>query len=58
SPTLVEQPVILLVGPEGGFSQEERITLTNHGGTNVSLGGRLLRTETAALAALALLNCI
>lgn len=48
-------PVTLLVGPEGGLSDEE-ISLAKHAGyTGLRLGPRILRTETAALAALAAL---
>ena len=50
---IVEQsPCILLVGPEGGFSPEEVDTLRKAGAEIASLGPYILRTETAALAAL------
>jgi 16S rRNA (uracil1498-N3)-methyltransferase len=52
----VEAPLALVVGPEGGFSEEERTALHRLGATSVSLGQRVLRTETAALAALAVLR--
>ncbi|HEY8022160.1 MAG TPA: RsmE family RNA methyltransferase [Thermoanaerobaculia bacterium] len=39
----------LLVGPEGGFTAEERIRLTESGWISLSLGSRTLRTETAAV---------
>lgn len=42
--------VALLVGPEGGFAAEEVVQAARAGIRNVSLGGRILRTETAALA--------
>ena len=41
------------IGPEGGFTQEEIATLVAQGGTTVSLGPRILRTETAAIASIA-----
>lgn len=45
----------ILVGPEGGFSQGEREMLhARDGVTAISLGPRILRAETAAVAALAL----
>jgi 16S rRNA (uracil1498-N3)-methyltransferase len=43
----------LLAGPEGGFSSTERQAAVAAGFTGISLGPRILRTETAALAALA-----
>jgi 16S rRNA (uracil1498-N3)-methyltransferase len=47
------QPVLLLIGPEGGVSDAERACAANAGFTPISLGPRVLRTETAALAVLA-----
>lgn len=44
----------LVVGPEGGFSAGEIGTLTELGFAPVSLGPRILRTETAAIVAVAL----
>jgi len=43
----------LLVGPEGGLSPGEQASALTSGWTPVSLGSRVLRSETAALAALA-----
>jgi len=48
-----EGPFELLVGPEGGLSERERELAAGAGCAPVSLGRRVLRTETAALAALA-----
>ena len=45
--------VMLAAGPEGGFSGNECALLLQYGFTPVRLGPRVLRTETAALAALA-----
>jgi 16S rRNA (uracil1498-N3)-methyltransferase len=45
--------VVLLSGPEGGFSDKERQLALQAGFTGLRLGPRILRTETAALAALA-----
>ena len=42
-----------MIGPEGGFSEEEIAILTTRGATSVSLGTRILRTETAGMAMLA-----
>ena len=52
----IESPkmkLCLLIGPEGGFSNKEYDDAEVAGFTSVSLGPRILRTETAALAALA-----
>ena len=47
-------PAIVLTGPEGGFTDEERAAIRASPDTvPVSLGPRILRAETAALAALA-----
>jgi len=50
----VERPklgekILLLVGPEGGFSAEERRIIADAGGIYISLGPRRLRAETAAV---------
>lgn len=45
--------IVLLVGPEGGWSGEEERQAVDHGFQPVSLGPRILRSETAALAGLA-----
>ena len=45
----------LLVGPEGGFSAEEEDAAIAAGALPLSMGPRVLRTETAGLAALAIL---
>ena len=50
--------VTLAVGPEAGFSDEEERLLGHAGFLAVRLGPRILRTETAALAALAALNAL
>jgi 16S rRNA (uracil1498-N3)-methyltransferase len=48
--------VTLLIGPEGGLSDNERHAAVAAGFQQVRLGPRILRTETAALAALAALQ--
>lgn len=45
----------LLVGPEGGYSDEEEAAAMAAGALALSMGPRVLRTETAGLAALAIL---
>ena len=51
-------PVVLAVGPEGGFSENEHTALRQGGYVAVKLGPRVLRTETAALAALSALQIL
>lgn len=48
--------VRLLIGPEGGLSDNEVYQSTEYGFTGISLGPRILRTETAALATIAALQ--
>jgi 16S rRNA (uracil1498-N3)-methyltransferase len=52
------QPVSILIGPEGGLSEAEENTARAHGALALSMGPRVLRTETAGLAAIAALNAI
>jgi 16S rRNA (uracil1498-N3)-methyltransferase len=49
--TLDEKPLTVIVGPEGGFSGEERAAILASGYQPVVLGSNTLRFETAALAA-------
>lgn len=51
-------PLVLLAGPEGGFSPEEEAAAQAAGFIPVRLGPRILRTETAALAALAAMQAL
>lgn len=51
-----EDTVTLLVGPEGGWTDEERAGFTAAGWVPVSLGPSILRAETASLAALAVVS--
>jgi len=44
----------IIIGPEGGFSVQEVEAATEAGAVPVTLGPRILRTETAALAALSI----
>lgn len=46
---------LLLIGPEGGFSGQEADMVCVRGGRLADLGPRILRTETASLAALSIL---
>jgi 16S rRNA (uracil1498-N3)-methyltransferase len=54
--TTAGQGVTLLVGPEGGFTDEEREEIARGGFLGVALGPRTLRAETAAVAALAVVQ--
>lgn len=58
SPTEVPSALTVLVGPEGGFDSEEAAVLVARGAVATSMGPRVLRTETAGLAALAVLGHI
>ena len=49
------QSVGIFIGPEGGFEKEEIGLAVQHGAVPVSLGKRILRTETAGLTALSIL---
>ncbi|HUK06076.1 MAG TPA: 16S rRNA (uracil(1498)-N(3))-methyltransferase, partial [Burkholderiales bacterium] len=48
---LARNPLVLAAGPEAGFEREEERLLERAGFATVRLGPRVLRTETAALAA-------
>jgi 16S rRNA (uracil1498-N3)-methyltransferase len=50
--------VRLLIGPEGGLSAQEREQAAAHGFTGVRMGPRVLRTETAPLAAIAVIQAL
>jgi 16S rRNA (uracil1498-N3)-methyltransferase len=52
----IRRPVVLLVGPEGGWGEEERRWLLDREARGVFLGPRTLRAETAALAAVSVLQ--
>lgn len=49
----VGKRIAVIIGPEGGFEQEEVAYLQKQGGIPVTLGSRILRTETAGMAVLA-----
>jgi len=52
------EKVQLAVGPEGGFDEREVALMRTRGVQAVNLGPRVLRTETAAPAAVAILQCL
>jgi 16S rRNA (uracil1498-N3)-methyltransferase len=51
-------PVTLLIGPEGGLAPAEREAARARGFTGVRLGPRVMRTETAPLAAIAVMQAL
>lgn len=51
-----EDPVSVLIGPEGGWTEEERELARGSAWTPISLGPRVLRAETAWMACLAILR--
>lgn len=52
------RPLILLIGPEGGLADNERSFARANGFIDYRLGPRVMRTETAGLAALAVLQAV
>jgi 16S rRNA (uracil1498-N3)-methyltransferase len=54
----VKPPVAMLIGPEGGLAPEEQRIAAAAGYVTVRFGPRVLRTETAPLAALAALQAL
>ena len=52
------QSVALMIGPEGGFTDKEEDLALEQGVLMLSMGPRVLRTETAGLSALAALNAV
>ncbi|HWV63407.1 MAG TPA: 16S rRNA (uracil(1498)-N(3))-methyltransferase [Oxalicibacterium sp.] len=52
------QSVALMIGPEGGFTEQEEAQAQAKGVLMLGMGPRVLRTETAGLAAVAALNAV
>ncbi len=50
--------VLVVVGPEGGFTHDEAERAARHGAVLLSLGRRILRTDTAAVALLAVIGAL
>lgn len=48
------QDIAILIGPEGGFTKDEVALSVANGAKTVTLGNRILRTETAGMAMLAM----
>ena len=51
-----EEPLALIVGPEGGIDEEEADRITGAGAVSVSLGSRILRCETAPIALMSIVE--
>ncbi len=56
--TITGNKITLLIGPEGGLTEEEIIFAASKGFNGITLGPRILRTETAALACIAALQTL
>lgn len=52
------ESVAIVIGPEGGLTSEEAAVAVGHGFIPVSLGKRILRTETAGLSAVSILQYV
>lgn len=50
-----QKDISIFIGPEGGITEEEMTRLTQAGAKSVTLGSRILRAETAAIAALSVI---
>jgi len=50
--------VLVIIGPEGGFSYKEKENAVQSGAKTITLGPRILRTETAGMSILAMFNYI
>jgi len=55
---LASQPVLIFIGPEGGFSPEELTLGKTHGLRQVKLARNVLRVETAAIAACSITRAV
>ncbi|HEC30257.1 MAG TPA: 16S rRNA (uracil(1498)-N(3))-methyltransferase [Gammaproteobacteria bacterium] len=54
--TFQNENIILVIGPEGGLSKNEIHLCTQQGFTGIRMGPRILRTETAAVSALSIMQ--
>lgn len=55
-PSPAERTVVIAIGPEGGWSPRDRDILAGNGFSGLRLGPRILRTETAGIAAISALQ--
>jgi 16S rRNA (uracil1498-N3)-methyltransferase len=56
--TGIENDVVLLIGPEGGFTSDEALRAQHAGFVPIRLGPRVLRTETAAITGIVALQTL
>jgi len=56
SPQHPAPKILIIIGPEGGFSQEEVAKAKEAGFIPITLGQRILRTETAGMSILSMIN--
>ena len=52
----IKESVAIAIGPEGDFTEQEIETLTEFGFVPVTIGNRILRAETATIAAISALR--
>ncbi|MFZ7119909.1 MAG: 16S rRNA (uracil(1498)-N(3))-methyltransferase [Eubacteriaceae bacterium] len=52
---LTPKKIGILIGPEGGITEKEHELITSIGGISISLGERILRTETAGISLVSML---
>jgi 16S rRNA (uracil1498-N3)-methyltransferase len=50
--------MLIMIGPEGGFTEKEIALALEHGFSSIGLGPRILRAETAAVAACAIAQAV
>lgn len=55
-PSSPTDTIAIMIGPEGGWREEELAEAAANGFTPITLGGRILRAETAALAAISVMQ--
>lgn len=56
--SVVARGCSIVVGPEGGFSDDEKAFIQQHKIVTFSLGRRILRMETAAIVSLGIVSCL
>lgn len=52
----INKEIYIIIGPEGGFSNQELMLAEQNQCVNINIGPRILRTETAAIAAVSVLQ--
>ena len=56
NPNKIPSSMIILLGPEGGWTEKEKQDIVHHGYQAVSLGRNILRAETAAISCVAIIS--